>query len=126
MTTTAPAVHDGIWSSMEHYRDALVAAGIRATVDPGRVDPPCVLIVPETGEFNVMCDGDAHTEWVLWVLGGQPGRVDTMRALSRTVAGVLQTLQISGRAEWTTYRTDDGDAWPACRLSFETVSSWIR
>jgi len=63
----------------------LTAAGIRATTDPGALNPPVVLVVPvPRRQYNVGCGYTAT--WTLHALAGAPTRGD------RTIGAQLNEL----------------------------------
>lgn len=120
----------GIFLEQESYAAAIADLGIRVTVDPRRLEPPCALVVPEVGQFQpntLACDGLAPTNWAIWLLAGQPGGVDAMRQLSRMAGAVLKGMETSQASiELSSYTTDAGDPWPAMKISFITESSdWV-
>lgn len=102
----------------------LVAGGVRATSDPRRVDPPCALVVPEGGEFDTLCIGDANTDWVIHVLAPPPSASDSMRTLWRLVAGCLQVIPRIESVRASSYATG-GEPWPSYELRFRTETSWL-
>lgn len=107
-------------------RDALIAEGIRATTDPARVEPPCIVIVPTATRFNLLQRGGATVQWTLTVVGPQPGGESTLDAICDMVAAVLYVDSITiEEGELTSYRADTGDPWPAMALRFTEASSWV-
>lgn len=114
-----------IWDEAVVIRDRLVAAGVRAVTDPRRVDPPCVLVVPTLGSFDTNCVGDASTDWSLMVLGPQPGGEDALKVLGAMAAKVIGEFHDVADVEMTQYSTDSAGSWPALRIGYRTVSSWI-
>lgn len=106
-------------------RDALVAGGVRAVTDPRRVDPPCVLILPEEAEFGHMTPGTGNTTWVLRCLAPPPGNSDAFNVLAELAADVIGTVPDVQNARVTSYATGPtADAWPCIELRFTTVSAW--
>jgi hypothetical protein len=64
--------------------DKLRAAGIRATTDPGALNPPAVLVVPPRRVYDVGCGYTAT--WTLHAIAGAPTGGD------RTTWAALDTL----------------------------------
>lgn len=118
------AKSDGIWDDVLEIVKSLTDAGIRATADPRRVDPPCVLVVPESAEFETNCTGQGTTNWVLHVLAGQPGGMEAMRNLASMTAEVLTVNQRIEDVRLNSYSNDTGQPWPSFELRYRTVSSW--
>lgn len=113
-----------IHEDMDVIAKALVAAGVRAVTDPRRVDPPCVLVVPESAQFDSMCEGQANTEWVLHLLAPPPGAADTFRQLSALAAKVIAAVPRIETVRMASYQTDNGSTWPSFDMRFTTESSW--
>lgn len=106
-------------------RDALVAGGVRAVTDPRRVDPPCVLILPEEAEFGMMAPGNGNTTWVLRCLAPPPGNSDAFGILSDLAAATITTVPDVQNARMGSYATGPtSDPWPCIELRFTTVSAW--
>ena len=114
-----------IWDEAVVIRDQMVAAGVRAVTDPRRVDPPCVLVVPAAVEWNSNCIGDGVTDWVLHVLGPQPGGEDALRVIARMAAAVLPLFPEARRGRMTSYSTDSGDDWPCFDIEWSRSSPWV-
>lgn len=115
-----------IFDELVSVRDALTAAGVRATVDPARVQVPCVLVEvgPSDAQFDSLCEGNADTEFTLNVLGPQPGGVATLQVLARLGAEVLGVVQRVESARFTRYSTDTSTEWPCLEMSFRTEANW--
>lgn len=114
----------GIAQLGNDIRDALHDAGVRAVTDPRRVDPPCVLILPEEATFDHMTPGTGATTWVLRVLAPPPGNSDAFTQLSRLAARTIRVVPDIQAALVASYTTDGGDAWPCIELRFAAVSAW--
>ena len=118
----------GIYGEAEKYAEAITATGIRATLDPRRVDPPCALIVPTRASFQqtLACDGFAPTTWNIHLLAPGVGDQYAMQHLSTMAASVLKGMQATADIEVTSYRVDSGDAYPCITITFETPQSdWL-
>lgn len=116
-----------IFDEMVSVRDALVAGGVRATVDPARVQIPCVLVGLSTADaaFDSLCQGNADTEFQLVILGPQPGGTASLQAMSRMASDVLKVVQRVERARFTTYSTDVSTEWPCIEMTFRSEAQWI-
>lgn len=113
-----------IYQDAAEIRDRLIAAGVRATTDPRRVTPPCVLVAPQEVEFEAMCPGEGPTDWVLHCLSAPPGGEDALKSISQLVAAVLGVYPDAQDARLGSYQTDQGDAWPTIDVGLRTVSTW--
>jgi hypothetical protein len=60
--------------------DALDAVGIRATMDPRKVQAPCALITPPDLERKVGC-ADPWAAWTVWLLAPAPADLDAVKWL---------------------------------------------
>ncbi len=117
----------GIFAEQMKYVEALTSQGIRATADPRRVEPPCVLVMPVSAEFRqTLACGLAPTEWSISIIGPGIGDLNGVRHLSQQTAAVLAGMEISGRLDVTSYSLDGGDSFPCFRITFETPhSNWL-
>ena len=117
----------GIFQEQMKYVEALTSQGIRATADPRRVEPPCVLVMPVSATFQqTLSCGIAPTEWTISIIGPGIGDLNGVRHLSQQTAAVLQGMEISGRLDVTSYSLDGGDQFPCFRITFETPhSDWL-
>jgi hypothetical protein len=102
----------------------IVSAGIRATTDPARVDPPCALVMVEEATFQVMCPGEGTTRWVIHCIAPPSGR-GAFHQIGAMVAAIIPVVPEVREARVTSYRTGAGDPWPCIDLHWETQSSWV-
>ena len=114
----------GVADLARDIRDTLTESGVRATTDPRRVDPPCVLVLPEEAEFGHMAPGTGATSWVLRVLAPPPGNSDAFQVLSEVASQTITCVPDIQSARVTSYQTDGGDPLPCVELRFMAVSSW--
>jgi hypothetical protein len=120
----------GIAEQAHTYMELLVGEDIRAVTDIRRINPPCVLIEPQSGVFNLMCAGQAETAWTLRCLAPGIGNQDALEVLSRLVSKVLTAcdkhrIQIQ-TADLSTFSSDARpDFYPSVDLAFVDVASWI-
>lgn len=115
----------GVVEAQRVIQQQLIDAGIRGVIDPRRVDPPCVLIVPERATFDGMNVGQATTDWALYALAPQPGAQDAMQRLSELAAHTIRAIPQIETAEMTSRAIDgSGDDWPAVLLRFTAVTQW--
>ena len=114
----------GVADLARDIRDALLDSGVRATTDPRRVDPPCVLVLPEDAEFTHMDAGTGPTTWVLRCLAPPPGNSDAFQILSDLVAATITCVPDVQTARTASYVTDAGDPWACIELRFTAVSAW--
>jgi hypothetical protein len=72
----------------------LQAAGIRATMDPGALNPPAVLVVPPRRDYDVGCGYTAT--WALHAIAGAPtgGDRTAWAALDALVDAVATTFPV--------------------------------
>ena len=110
-----------IITSIEGYLDALRAAGIRATMDPRSVNPPCVLMTPPDFDLNVNCGGDAEFRAV--ILAPPPANLDAWRTLDDLAAQVAAVIPVE-RIRPSQYGVDDSGAIPALELTWQQALSW--
>lgn len=97
--------------------EKLQAEGIRAGMDPRGATPPCVLVTPPSGTYDLACGFTAR--WQLWALVPGPGNADSWKALDDLkdrVAGVLDLREFT----FSSYAiSPDNPLFPAYRLDFE-------
>jgi hypothetical protein len=74
--------------------EKLVAAGIRATTDPGALNPPAVLVVPPRRDYDVACGYTAV--WNVHAIGAGPtgGDRTTWAQLDALIDAVAATFAI--------------------------------
>jgi hypothetical protein len=97
--------------------DKLQAEGISATLDPRSATPPCVLVTPPSGTYDLACGFTAR--WQLQLLVPGPGNADAFKALDELrdqVAGVLEVREFT----FGSYAlSPDNPPFPAYRIDFE-------
>jgi hypothetical protein len=97
--------------------EALVAAGVRATVDPSAVNPPAVLVVPPTRAYDIGCGFTATWSLVALAPAGQGADRTTWAQLDALVDAVAAAVALE-RAELVAY-TLNGTSLPAYRCTFQ-------
>ena len=110
-----------IITRLEGYLTDLKGAGVRATMDPRSVNPPCVLLTPPDFDLDVNCGGTAEFRAV--VLAPPPANLDSWRVLDDLAAKVADVIPIE-RIRPTQYGVDDTGALPALELSWQLALSW--
>lgn len=75
--------------------DKLVAAGLRATMDPSALNPPAVLVVPPRRTYDIGCGYTAT--WTLHAIAPAPtgGDRNTWGALDDLVDGIAAVFPVS-------------------------------
>lgn len=98
---------------------ALTAAGLRATLDPSAVNPPCVLVVPPGRTWDVSCGFTAR--WQLFAIAPAALGADrtAWAALDALVDAVAEVVDVE-TADLITF-TVQGQSLPTYALSFEEI-----
>lgn len=105
---------------MSETVDALNAAGVRATMNPASVNPPCVLVLPPALEIGTICANDARCEAV--IIAAPPAGHDAIVTLYGLLPVVCETIPDIETVEPATYRVDDtGGALPALKLTWQSM-----
>jgi hypothetical protein len=118
----------GIVVEQEQIAQRLLDVGVRAVIDPRRIEIPCALVVPEraTVTGTLACSGAFNTEWVISVIGGPTSGQDTMRVLSAITAQIVQGAEISNMTiELSSRSIDTGDLVPCFDIRWESISDWV-
>jgi hypothetical protein len=111
----------GIIDEVERIAGELNAAGIRATIDPRAVNPPCVLLVPPAVVLDLNCGGTA--EFTALVIVPSPANSQAWRLADRIAADASAVIPVE-RIEPSSYAVDDTGALPALSLSWQGAVSW--
>lgn len=96
--------------------DALVAAGVNATVDPRAATPPCALIPPPDRVYDLSCGYTAN--WHVWALAPGPGNADAHKALDDLADAIAAVLPIERSTLRSYVLANDAPALPAYDLEF--------
>jgi hypothetical protein len=80
----------GVVAYCDSIAKALVAAGVRAVTDPGRITVPCVFIAPSEAEFTTLDGEHARTAFVMHLIAPGKGGMADMAALSSLAAKVIK------------------------------------
>lgn len=100
----------------------LSTAGIRATVDPRDVVPPCVLFTPpDNVRLDHGCGGTA--DMVALLLVPAVGNGDAWTALDEFLPNVLEHLPAE-QIRTTSYTLDSSGPMPAYELTFTHLVDW--
>ena len=109
-----------IFKAMQDLVNTLRAGGVRAALDRRDLNPPGVLVMPPTVEYQVDPTW-AEAEWTLLCAVPDSGTGTAAQSLSDLVEQVREALgwtAVSGRAAQVT--TTDGPPSPAYALTFTT------
>lgn len=106
---------------LNSYAMELAAVGVRATLDPRSVNPPCVLLIPPTMALDVSCGGTAT--FTAYALTRGPGNADAWKSLDQLTAQAYQVLPLEG-FEPGSYAVDDGTPLPAFILTWTEALTW--
>jgi hypothetical protein len=101
--------------------DALNAAGVKTTHDPGRIVPPCVLITPPTLEHDLNCGWTAT--WKTLVLSPANTARQAWQTLDRLAAQVLDIVD-ADTVEPSQYSTGDGAPLPCFVITHTSEVDW--
>jgi hypothetical protein len=110
-----------VTSVLQEVAALFVAAGVRATIDPQNVQPPCVLVAGGGGAFDHM--GDCATHQVdVWLVAPGVRAADSLPQLDRLLEHARRLLPVR---EWSPAAVPFGDAdLPAYRCSVELDRPW--
>jgi hypothetical protein len=111
----------GLVDIVQAYVDALNAAGIRATMDPRNVNPPCVLLNPPSVVLDIACGGTAT--FTAYALTRGPGNADAWRSLDALVTDAYGVLPLES-FEPSSYAVDETSALPAYLLNWTEAITW--
>lgn len=94
----------------------LEAQGVRATVDPGTIAPPCVLFTPPNLGFGLQCAYDATWRCPVLAPVMQVAEKGTWEELDRMVSVMADTVDLQS-ADLVSY-TVNGRQYPAYLLTW--------
>lgn len=95
----------------------LEASGVRATLDPGLIAPPCVLLVPPSFTFGLACGADAAWRCPALAPATQIAEAGTWEALDNMASVASQVVDLSA-VDLVAY-TVNGRVYPAYLLSWQ-------
>lgn len=95
----------------------LEAAGVRATVDPGTVAPPCVLLVPPSFVFDLACEGDGTWRCPALAPATQIAETSTWAELDRMLDAMVDLVDMTS-ADLVAY-TVNGRVYPAYLMTWQ-------
>ena len=108
------------WGAAEQIRADLDAAGVRATVDPRGVNPPCVLIRrPDLTPVGNTCR-NAEAVWDLHLIGKGPDQPNAWRQLDVLLTAVIDVCG-PDQVTATTYAVNDTTEYPAYQAVVRTI-----
>ena len=110
-----------LWKAAETVVGDLVAAGIRATMDPRSVNLPAVLVVPPQFDRETSCIGRALFTAFLITRG--PGNADAWQSLDALLEQVSTVLAVD-QIRPASYVLDDGAPLPALEIQWTVGLSW--
>lgn len=98
------------------FCDQLTAGGVRATHDPRKIVPPCLLIVPPNVRMDRSCGGTA--DWTAYLLASTgAGNADAWAQLDKLAALVLPHLPVE-TLQPSDYSPDGTTEYPAYALTW--------
>jgi hypothetical protein len=99
------------------FCDQLTAAGVRATHDPRKIVPPCLLLAPPTVTIDHL-HGGGQAEWVGYLLASVgAGHADAWTQLDTLTAKVLPLLPVE-TIQPSDYSPDGTTEYPAYTLTW--------
>ena len=99
------------------------AQGIRASLDPRSVNPPCVLFTPPALEININRGATADFSALALVPG--PGNADAFSALDRLTQDLCrEVLTNAERITPVDYTPDNGPSYPAFQVEWSASLDW--
>lgn len=102
--------------------EALTAAGVRATVDPRSVNPPCVLVTRPDYTNDLNCGATAT--WRLMAIVPGADNADAWKALDALVGKVDAALNVWSQVRATGYQTDpNSPPNPAYEMTYEEATN---
>lgn len=106
---------------LNSYVVELTAVGIRATLDPRSVNPPCVLLIPPTMALDVAGGGTAT--FTAYALTRGPGNADAWKSLDQLTTQAIEVLPLES-FEPGSYAVDDGTPLPCFTLTWTEALTW--
>jgi hypothetical protein len=103
------------------YLDKLTVEGVRATLDPRSVNPPCILLIPPSLALDVSCGGTAT--FTAYALTKGPGNADAWQSLDELTAKAYAVLPLES-FEPGSYAVDNGTPLPAFVLTWTEALTW--
>jgi hypothetical protein len=101
--------------------EALSAAGVRATVDPRSVNPPCVLVTRPDYRNDLGCGVTATWRLIAMVPGAD--NADAWKALDALVGAVDEALGVWSDVRPTGYQVDpNATPNPAYEMTYEEAT----
>lgn len=105
----------------KEYVAELAKVGVRATHDPRKLTPPCVLVAPPSVVLDTNCGGTAS--WTAFVLATVSGNSDAWMQLDSLTIKALDVLPVE-RVEPTDYAVDDVSSYAAFALTWTGSVEW--
>lgn len=96
---------------------AFEALGVRGTLDPNLVSPPCVLMVPPSFTFGLSCGADAVWRCPALAPGQSVAGAGTWEALDEMVSVASQVVDLTS-VDLVAY-TVNGRVYPAYLLTWQ-------
>jgi hypothetical protein len=110
-----------ITSAMQQNVQRLTEAGIRATLDPRNLNPPCVIIGPPSVILDSNCGGLATVSAM--VVGPGPGNLDAWRAIDDLAEQVGRLIDVETITP-TELTVDNNPPQPALQLTWTQSFDW--
>lgn len=103
------------------YVEQIKQLGMRVTMDPRNLNPPCVLFVPPRVELDSNCGGVA-TFKAFFIAPG-PANLDAWRVVDKMAAMAAPVLNIE-TLDPSSYGVDDTGVLPALEATWEGNVTW--
>lgn len=110
-----------IIDTLTDYTEALRGIGLRVTMDPRNVNPPCVLMVPPSFTVDVVCGGTAA--FTAYFLVPPPGNLDAWAKLDQMAADASEVLPIETLLP-SQYEVDATGMLPAFEAAWTQSIQW--
>jgi hypothetical protein len=100
------------------FCEDISAAGVRATIDPRKIVPPCLLLVPPTVTLDRLEGVSGQAEWQGFLLASVgSGNTDAWTQLDQLAAKVLPLLPVE-IIQPSDYSPDGTTEYPAYTLTW--------
>jgi hypothetical protein len=103
------------------WQEKLASEGVRATLDPRNVNPPCVLLTAPAVVLDVSCGGTAT--FTAYALTRGPANADAWLSLDELVTKVAAVVPLES-FEPGSYAVDDTSPLPCFTLTWTEALTW--
>lgn len=112
-----------LFAATEALVQQMLDVGLRATLDPRRVDPPCVLVPRPSAEPVGNGCANMIAQWDVQLIGRGPDQPNAFRQLSELVDAVTSTFgPLIVAIEPDTYPLNEAAEAPSYRVSLQTTT----